>query len=261
MREHDFDTAMERFAAIARDNRSGEKARSQAQVLYEVCEVGKAMLDLLKRRFPTVLRSDRSMEELVKLAKGLSPATRPAIWASSSQNANPPDDAIDGNVQSRWCASSAISGQKFVLDIDELEELKSIIFTWENEGDLSIKATIYSGGRAYAFDFTKNKASSRLELGNRVVDRIELTFNNTSLGRWASLAEVQLVTKDDRILSPAGTVGKNDFADELQAVLLMLNGQYAEAFAQMDFVVARQGAQSRFAAIARDWKKRWMDER
>lgn len=258
MREKDFATAMERFSSFASSSSLSDRSRSQAQVLYEVCETAKSMLELLQRKAPARYRANMSDEELISLARGLSPASRPAVWVNSFQNGHPAEHAIDGNLETRWTASNGDNGNSFSLDIDTPEPLSSIVLCWENDQKLSMRIRIYSGGKVYTQEIEKDKHATRLALKDMVVDRVEILFTGGAwLANWAGVSEVQLITKDDKTITPDARTGRNDFADELRAVLLMVAGRYNEAFAQMDFVAAREGSQSLFSLVAADWRRRW----
>lgn len=258
MREHDFTTAMERFALLAKDDRCSEGIRTQAQVLYELCETSRLMLETLRRKAPERYRDNLSDAELLRLARGLSPASRPAAWSAHSQPGHPAEHAIDGSFDTRWCAINGDGGYSFVLDIDTPEEISNIILHWEQSQPLRVRALAYADGKTYTYEFDRDKMSSSLNIGGKVLDRLELVFpNGGGQGNWAGVVEVQLVTKGGRTLTPDPQTGKNDFADELRAVLLMISGQYKEAFAQIDFIISRQGEQSAFSIMAADWRRRW----
>ena len=205
----------------------------------------------------TMGRSGRASD----LVRGGSPASRPAVWASSAQQDHPASDAIDGKLDTRWCADVPKNGETFVLDIDTSDPLSAILLHWENSNKLAIRARVYSRGSAYEYEFTKDKQVTRLNLGGKVVDRLELTFVDLAhyYGNWPGVAEVQLVGANGRLITPDARTGRNDFADELLALDLLTSHNFEAAFAQMDFVIARQGPAAPFSIIAADWKERWLD--
>ena len=258
MHERDFATAMARFSSLADNDRLDDQARAQARVLREVCETAQAMFETLRRKAPARYRVDMSDEELVALARGLSPASRPSTWASSTQPGHQPKDALDGQMDTYWSADTGSTGNNFVLDIDTPDPLSDIILHWTSPQRADIRVNIYAEGRAYSQEFTRSSKSVMLDIPSKVVDRIEICFNNTD-SQACGIAEVQLVTTANKTIVPDSMVGKNDFADELRAVLLMIGGRYAEAFSQMDFIAARQGAQSPFSILVADWQKRWRE--
>ena len=244
-----------RFTHTPKD---GGLNKAQSQVYEEVATMADAMLKTLQRKHPEANMTGMSDEELIKLALGLSPAARSAVWADASQPGHSEVHAIDGRLDTRWCANNGDGGHSFVLDIDTPEIISAVILHWEQSIPLYTRARVYSSGEVLAFDFDRNKMVSRLNVKGRRLDRLELSFpNGGGQGNWAGVVEVQLLTEDGRLLTPDPKTGRNDFADELRAVLLMMSGQYEAAFKQMAFVIAREGEDSPFGIIAADWKYRW----
>ena len=251
-------TASERFAAVYANGGSKKYTSEQLSVRNEVVNMAVAMLSALERKKASSFQWTMSDDEFVRLARGLSPASRPAVWADGAEEGHIARDAIDGDLNTRWCAPNADGGHSFAVDIDSPEAVESIVLYWENRQTLRTRVQVYAEGKVYVHEFDKTKMQTRIDVGNKVIDRIELVFPyGGGNSNWAGLVELQLVTRDGRTMSPDAQTGRNDFADELRAVLLMATAQYDEAFAQMDFVAARQGRNSPFSVIAADWKRRW----
>ena len=256
MSSHNFAAAKEHLAALLSDNRSDAQTKTQAKVLHEVCDVAQAMFDVLSRKGRPTSGSD---EEILRAARGLQlrPPSRPAASADSSENNRPPQLAIDGNPSTRWCAANARSGHTFALDITSTDNVGYILIQWEQAQACEIIAKLYSEGKVYTQTFTKNKPTTKLAVGNKPLERIELTVNGTSLNNYASIAEIKLVDDKGKNIGLATKAGNDDFADQLRVVLLIAAGKCEEAFNMLNYVVARQGLREPFCVIAEDWKRRW----
>lgn len=256
MRGHDFAAATGQLAAMLKDARLDVESKAKAKVFQEVCEVAQTMFDVLKRSGCSTNVPDAN---LLNSARGMSlrPSSRPAAWADCWEGGHPAKDAIDGNPATRWCAANANPGHVFVLDILNVGKVSHILIQWEQARKSEVIAKLYSEGKVYKQPFTKDKLITRLEVGNKPLERLELIVNGTSLDNYASIAEITLVDEKGQKMELATKVGNDDFADQLRVVLLIVAGKYEEAFNMLDYVVARQGSQEPFCIIAEDWKRRW----
>jgi len=103
---------------------------------------------------------------------GLKPGTYSAsVWvevegveqdtttASSTEVANPPAHAIDGNPQTRWCASSGAAGEWLKLDLGESTELSGARIAWEKASNNLFAVAVSADGAQWQTVVEKQPAS------------------------------------------------------------------------------------------------------
>ena len=257
IRRMNYLDARDAFVALSQNPKLSDASREQNLVLSEACEVAHAMLETLKRKKPSGVLNNMSREELVQLAKGLSRASRSSVWVDGEQPENPVGNALDGNLNTRWCAADPYGGHVFVLDLDGEEGIRSILLDWEQDKEISLTVNLYSEGKVYTSGFRKEGKATEILVNDMPIDRIEILFEGgLYLGNWAGLVELKLKKKDGSVVSPPRNVGRNDFADELDAVLLMISGNQTGAAKKLQYIINREGDESTFSTIARDWLRR-----
>ncbi len=138
--------------------------------------------------------------------------------ASSTQSGHPAIHAIDGNVQTRWCASSGAEGQVFEINTGFQDKIEQIVITWENETPGKIHAVCRSGEETLTTDIEEDgswfswlwggdddkaeKGRTVIPVGGRTVSHLRLTISGTSPSMWASIREVQFIGTDGKEVKP-----------------------------------------------------------
>ncbi len=140
--------------------------------------------------------------------------------ASSTQGGHPALHAIDGDVNTRWCASSGAAGQKFEVNTGfaDQDKIKDIIIIWEKDTPGEIHATYRSGKQTQTQDFEKDDSwfsclwggsdekaengKTVIHVGGKPVSVLKLTIGGTSPSQWASIREIQFVNTEGKVLKP-----------------------------------------------------------
>jgi len=122
---------------------------------------------------------------------------RPAT-ASSSQKGHPPEHAVDGLDDTRWCAANASSGYWWQVDLGEPQTLTGCSIRWESprhryqyvvEGSADGTAwTILSDQRERG----GTEQEHRLSFDAQGIRMVRIFITGLDRGRWASFWEVKL---------------------------------------------------------------------
>lgn len=259
LRRRDFTGALPYFNHLANDTNFSPEVREEGKIFSEACTMARIMLSTLKRKRGSAFNDQMNNDELVALARGLSPTSRPAAWADSSLNSDSSAEAaIDGKTDTLWRPNDNHIGHSFVLDLDHMDDIEAIRVDWNRSTPMSFIANIYSDGKSYSTPVSRRSSVSIFNVQNRPIDRFELVFEDTAAvdADGIGITNIYLIKKDGSTVNPPQSVGQNDFADELRAVLLFLTSKRSEAYDQIRYVISREGAASPFSTIALDWMKR-----
>jgi putative membrane-bound dehydrogenase-like protein len=144
------------------------------------------------------------------------------VTASSEEsgNGNYAWKAVDGDVNSRWCASSAGKPQWLQIEFEHAHEIKGISIVWESKNNAyryKIEASDDGQGNkdwVTLVDATDNKVPGdsvhdKVNAGNTkkvdggyVARIIKITCSGTSQGGWASIREVTVKGEGIKALTP-----------------------------------------------------------
>ena len=134
-----------------------------------------------------------------------------AITASSEEadKGNVAANAIDGDPNTRWCASSGAVGQSLTIDLGLRTAPSSMNLTWEKPGGLDLVVSISADGTGWASlpAITRPAADSAKQTiaipstkpGIRFV---RLTVNGTDAAHWASIAEIEFADAEGKPIKP-----------------------------------------------------------
>ncbi len=138
--------------------------------------------------------------------------------ASSSQGGHPAVHAIDGNPDTRWCASSGAPGQLFEVNTGFEDKIRNIVIIWEKDTPAEIHAAYQSGGTTLRTDVEKDNSwfswlwsgddeeaengKTVIPVGGRPVSALRLTINGTTPRMWASIREIQFVNTAGKVVKP-----------------------------------------------------------
>ena len=124
------------------------------------------------------------------------------VTASSSENGNPPRNAFDGSLDTRWCADSAAFPQRLQADLGQTRRVSGVTLTWEKPGE-RFQCRIEGGadGRRWT---TLADASAAPGLGDGPVPMtpadvryVRVVVLGGSPGNWASLRECRIQVVED----------------------------------------------------------------
>ena len=125
-----------------------------------------------------------------------------ALTASSSQGENPPENAFDGSVDTRWCANGNSFPQSLQADLGQVRHVSGATLTWEFPTDTY---TCRIEGRVKGGDWktlADESAAPGIGDGSLVltpadVRYVRITVLGTSGTHWASLREFQIRTTEN----------------------------------------------------------------
>jgi len=103
------------------------------------------------------------------------------ISASSNEEKNLPENAFDGSLETRWCASDSSFPQSLEADLGKVRPVAGVILLWEKP-DETYQSRI-EGGR---------DGKHWQPLTDTPVRFVRVTVLGNSSGHWASLREVQI---------------------------------------------------------------------
>ncbi len=154
--------------------------------------------------------SDRfqpAQELSVEALCGLFPHSIPLgkhATASSSENAERgPAQALDGDLQTRWCASSIALPQWWRVDLDAPRRIAGLELRWEQEKQgygYVVEGSTDGTTWFQVSDQRKNSARAlhRLSFPPVTVRHLRLAISKLPQGRWASLCEVKAIGAEEK---------------------------------------------------------------
>ena len=126
-----------------------------------------------------------------------------AVTASSEETdkGNTADKAIDGNSNTRWCATDGSMNQWLAVDFGKSTQLGSVEIEWESMLAYQYKIELSDDGKSWktAVDRTQNHDATNLD--KAALDGagrfVRVTITGVPEDKWASICEL-------RVLDPAG---------------------------------------------------------
>ena len=124
------------------------------------------------------------------------------LTASTSQTENPPQNAFDGDTNTRWCASSSDYPQWLQADLGRTRHVSGATLLWENAGDTyecRIEGRNQDGKWKTLADATAAPGigNGPVTLTPADVRYVRITVTDTSGEHWASLREFQIRTTEN----------------------------------------------------------------
>lgn len=259
MKKHDLEEAEKIMLRLSTDQRVSKGLKDLATVQHEVCLVGKEMVNMLRRKRSNQYRPGMSGKEMETLAASLPTGWASSVSSDSFQPSNPPEHAVDGDENTRWCANDADPGHYLTIFPNVTDAVETILIRWENENANEIELTLMTvQGEMLRQKFKKNEEVSRIAVGGKALRSIKITVNDTDWWkRWACIREVELYGKGGRKVT-ASSGGASLLAQEVGIVGLMLQGEISQALDKMDaYLKATEKNRQSFTILANDWSKRW----
>lgn len=129
--------------------------------------------------------------------------------ASSSEAANPPQNAIDGNESTRWCADSDAANESLIVDLGRAGQLSSIEIHWEKEAPYPFKAEVSTDGARWKLIKDQSKPANTTGKEKFHTDEtaqfIRVTVGDLSEGQWASIRELQAFDAQGKLIKPVAS--------------------------------------------------------
>ncbi len=118
---------------------------------------------------------------------------------SGSQEDYPVNQAIDGNKDTRWCASSGRAGQTLVL-LPKQKLIKELHIIWEKKDPqkVEIEYKLTDGVGSETHTATMQDAETTDQVGGKIVSRITLHFPESRNNAWPSIREIEILGTDGK---------------------------------------------------------------
>ncbi len=133
--------------------------------------------------------------------------------ASASQEGHPPEHALDGNEETRWCSPDASAGQWWQVDLGEPQELTGCRIVWEQDDtNYRYKVEGSADGQTWTMlsDQTKTDLkdqSQTLKFSAPATRYLRLSITGVVAGRWGSFFEFEAhgTKTEERVVTNSDT--------------------------------------------------------
>ncbi len=128
----------------------------------------------------------------VNLAKGKK------ATASASQDGHPPEHALDGKEETRWCSPNAEAGYWWQVDLEQPQELTGVSVMWEaDDTNYRYKVEGSADGQQWQMLSDQTKCELReqtqtLKFAAKDVRYVRLTTTQLTAGHWGSFFELEV---------------------------------------------------------------------
>ncbi len=126
-------------------------------------------------------------------------------WTNGHQGGHPASNAVDGNLETRWCARDQKPGHKLAIAPGVRDKVKLFMIYWEKPNNFKIDVNVicedeskncefsfWNGGQAASFVVLPEPATIRY---------VMISVNDgTNINQWASIREVLFTGDNDRPL-------------------------------------------------------------
>lgn len=141
--------------------------------------------------------------------------------ASASQEGHPPEHAVDGKSETRWCSPDGNAGQWWQVDLGQPEDLTGCQVEWEMDG-VNYRYRIEGSVDGSVWDLLSDQTGSqekeqlqRLSFNAKGVRYVRLTTTGLTPGCWGSFLEFEVygtktetrVVRSDVTLRPRRVAG------------------------------------------------------
>ncbi len=122
--------------------------------------------------------------------------------ASTVQGGNPASHAIDGNLNTRWCAKDEKPGHWIEVKTGFKDKIDRIVVTWENAQEKSAAIEYKSGKNSVKKTVKVTGDKTVVAVGGKSVSSFKVTVNGTRQGNWASIREIEFIGADGKPVKP-----------------------------------------------------------
>jgi len=122
--------------------------------------------------------------------------------ADSSQAGHAPSCAIDGNIDTRWCAADGKPGHALVIKTGVKTKVAAISIDWENDRTKDVEVSYVSRGKTIKTAFKTSGAHSSIDVGGKPISGVRIKVNGTGSGNWASIREVTFTDAEGKKIDP-----------------------------------------------------------
>ena len=182
------------------------------------------------------------------------------IEADSEETIHIAEYAMDGDVETRWCADNNRSGHTLTLTFPKAKKLRRVNVVWENATNQEGVVEGFQGATCvYSVPFSKKEKRSSVDLPKDDVSELVFRFTNTK-GNWASICELEILDSQGRVVTVDGE-GEGrlpkmlDF--DIRTVAEIMKGGTDDMSKELLEALKSSGMSSTvFGAVARSWQRR-----
>ena len=129
--------------------------------------------------------------------------------ASSEQPGHPAAYALDGNMDTRWCAANGKPGHSLKIKLGSKAKVDKVVIHWENAKpqEFAVKAVYADQPGSKVFNIQKNSDTSTISLdgSGRALDHLVITLKKTGANSWASIREVKFYNAKGKEIRPGAS--------------------------------------------------------
>ncbi|QQL44280.1 beta-galactosidase GalB [Sulfuriroseicoccus oceanibius] len=130
------------------------------------------------------------------------------VTASSAENHNPVDHAIDGDTNTRWCAASGLANQWLQLDMGRQVEMTGVRIVWEKDSGNPFKVDLSRDGKTWVEVVPKAEAKGAEQTVRfSTPARYVRVVADGKQAAWASIRELEVLGKDGNVVKPEPATG------------------------------------------------------
>ncbi len=142
----------------------------------------------------------------VNLAKGKT------ATATGSQEGHPPEHAVDGNPETRWCSPNGNPGQSWQVDLGKPQDLTGCRIAWEQDSLYQYRVEGSKDGKAWTLLSGQTKAEPMgeehiLKFDAPATQYLKLSITGLRGGSWGSFWEFEAYGKEmvEKVVYPSET--------------------------------------------------------
>ena len=182
------------------------------------------------------------------------------IKADSEEATHIAEYAMDGDEETRWCASNNRSGYSLTLTFPKAKKLRRVNVVWENATNQEGVIEGFQGSTCvYSVPFSKKQKRSSVDLPKDDVSEMVFRFTNTK-GNWASICELEILDSQGRVVTVDGEGGgrlPGALALDIRTVAEIMKGGTDDMSSKLSGALASRATNDTvFGAVARSWQRR-----
>lgn len=120
--------------------------------------------------------------------------------ADSEQKGHPAAYAVDGSLNTRWCANDGKSGHSLTLKPNLKERVKQIRIHWENDRKKEVEIKLKSASKKKTITKSTKGTETRISVDNLRLTEVKIIVSGTGDGNWASIREVEFLNEEGKVL-------------------------------------------------------------
>ncbi len=134
-------------------------------------------------------------------------------------------NAVDGRLDTRWCANGAHGGESITLDMEKPQSIRNVRLHWESKNtayQYTLESSTDGNDWSILADHSKNKEPNGLSVDAAKADDaryLKITFHGSNGGGWGSIWEIEAYPGDLPPLPEGVTAGADGAAsiDDVKA--------------------------------------------